>query len=45
LVFLARFLFAPVHLVKRKGRLKPATIPQFFFVIASGYAVKIRRWW
>jgi len=44
LVFLARFLFAPVHLVKRKGRLKPATIAQFF-LIASGYAVKIRRWW
>src|SRR5260370_24854685 len=30
----------PVHVVKRKGRLKPTTTAQFF-LIASGYAVKI----
>jgi len=32
----------PFHVVKRKGRLKPATTAQFF-VIASGRAVKIPR--
>jgi len=31
----------PVHVLKRKGRLKPATIAQFFW-IASRPAVKIR---
>jgi hypothetical protein len=32
----------PVHVLKRKARLKPATTGQFFF-IASGRAVKIPR--
>jgi hypothetical protein len=35
------FLFVPVHVLKRKARLKPATTGQFFF--ASGRAVKIPR--
>jgi hypothetical protein len=30
LVFPARLLFMPVHALKRKGRLKPATTAQFF---------------
>jgi hypothetical protein len=30
LVFPARLLFVPVHSVKRKGRLKPATTARFF---------------
>jgi hypothetical protein len=30
LVFPARLLFVPVHVLKRKGRLKPATPAQFF---------------
>src|SRR6266536_6096303 len=29
--FFRRLLFMPVHVVKRKGRLKPATAAQFFF--------------
>jgi hypothetical protein len=46
--FLSVLVFRPLLLcrfmwLKRKGRLKPATIAQFF-LIASGYAVKIRRW-
>ena len=32
-------LLVPVHVLKRKGRLKPAT-PAQFFLIASGRAVK-----
>ena len=39
LVFSGVFLFVPVHVRKRKGRLKPATAAQFF-LIASGHAVK-----
>jgi len=34
------FIVVPVHVIKRKGRLKPATTAQFF-LIASGGAVKI----
>src|SRR6059036_1307697 len=34
------FIVVPVHVRKRKGRLKPATTAQFF-LIASGRAVKI----
>jgi hypothetical protein len=30
LVFPACLLFVPVHVLKRKGRLKPATTSQFF---------------
>jgi hypothetical protein len=33
------FIVVPVHVRKRKGRLKPATTAQFF-LIASGRAVK-----
>jgi hypothetical protein len=40
LVFPARLLFVPVHVLKRKGRLKPATTAQFF-LMAPGCAVKI----
>jgi hypothetical protein len=40
--FSSVFVF-PVHVRKRKGRLKPATSAECF-LIASGYAVKIRRW-
>jgi len=36
------FIVVPVHLRKRKGRLKPATTAQFV-LIASGCAVKIPR--
>jgi hypothetical protein len=34
------FIVVPVHVRKRKGRLKPATTAQFF-LIASGRVVKI----
>jgi hypothetical protein len=34
------FIVVPVHVRKRKGRLKPATTAQFF-LIAPGSAVKI----
>jgi len=37
-----RLLFVPVHALKRKARLKPATTAQFF-LIASGRPVKIPR--
>ena len=37
--FAGVFIVVPVHVRKRKGRLKPATTPQFF-LIASGRAVK-----
>src|SRR5438552_1023866 len=40
--FSACLLFVPVHVIKRKGRLKPATTAQFFW-ITSGCAVKIPR--
>ena len=38
--FAGVFIVVPVHVRKRKGRLKPATTAQFF-LIASGGAVKI----
>jgi hypothetical protein len=41
--FPARLLFVPIHVLKRKGRLKPAN-DCAVFLIASGRAVKISRW-
>jgi hypothetical protein len=36
LVFSGVFIVVPVHVRKRKGRLKPATTAQFFSPLARG---------